>query len=166
MSAEMLWSEDDDFNDQLTLAPLYKRVGTKGMNSTDYNTKALAEYAISKHSANGSLSNEHHGFNQPLINYENIRFMGEITIGTPPQRFTMWFDTSSHGLWVPCEGCFSESCFGRNKFSCWFSSTCSSFDYASTVDSGQGFTWGYFMEDVVCVRFLNSTPSSQFVHLI
>ncbi|XP_057583352.1 pregnancy-associated glycoprotein 2-like [Hippopotamus amphibius kiboko] len=60
---------------------------------------------------------------QPLWNYEDVCYVGNISIGTPPQEFRVVFDTSSSFTWVPSFNCSSLSCRTYNLFNPLLSTT-------------------------------------------
>ncbi|NXI57001.1 PEPC protein, partial [Chloroceryle aenea] len=65
-------------------------------------------------------------------------YFGEISIGTPPQKFLVLFDTGSSSLWVPSTYCQTPACFNHAKFNPSTSSTFISSDQSYILSYGSG----------------------------
>ncbi|XP_037373023.1 napsin-A-like [Talpa occidentalis] len=84
----------------------------------------------------------------PLSKIFNAQYYGEIGLGTPPQNFTVIFDSGSSNLWVPSTKChFSLPCWFHRRFN---SSASSSFKPNGTkfaIQYGTGLLKGFLSED-------------------
>jgi len=111
---------------------------------------------------------------EPLANYMDMSYYGEISIGTPPQNFMVLFDTGSSNLWVPSVYCQSAPCSNHPLFNPNESSTYSSNGQTFSIQYGSGSLTGVFGYDTVTIQGISITnqefglsetePGSAFVY--
>ncbi|VDN22939.1 unnamed protein product [Gongylonema pulchrum] len=68
---------------------------------------------------------------QIIRDYDDLEYLGNITIGTPPQYFQIVLDTGSSNLWIPSASCTSLSCTVHNQFN----------ETASSTYANNGTSW-------------------------
>ncbi|KAM4701311.1 cathepsin E [Discoglossus pictus] len=110
---------------------------------------------------------------EPLINYMDVEYFGDISIGNPPQNFTVIFDTGSSNLWVPSVYCTSAACAQHDQFKPSLSSTYSTEGTNFSIQYGTGSLSGIIGTDQVIVQGIQvqnqqfgesvSEPGSTFV---
>lgn len=88
---------------------------------------------------------------EPMQNYMDDSYYGTISIGTPPQDFTVIFDTGSSNLWVPSVYCSSQPCSNHNLFNPAESSTFVSTNDSVYIAYGTGSMSGVLGYDTVRV---------------
>ncbi|CAM0958249.1 unnamed protein product [Alopecurus aequalis] len=88
----------------------------------------------------------------PLVDYLNTQYFGVIGLGTPPQNFTVIFDTGSSNLWVPSSKCyFSIACYLHPRYKSSKSSTYEADGEKCEISYGSGAISGFFSNDDVLV---------------
>ncbi|KAJ6465060.1 acid protease [Mycena vitilis] len=89
---------------------------------------------------------------------ENLWF-GTITVGTPPQTFTVDFDTGSSDTFLPAVGCDS-TCDGHTLFSTAASSTAVNTTDPFFLQFGAGNATGFVFQDTVTVAGVTAKSQS------
>ncbi|XP_019810041.2 pregnancy-associated glycoprotein 1-like [Bos indicus] len=109
-------------------------------------------YRLSQISSRGSNLTFH-----PLRNIKDRLYVGNITIGTPPQEFQVIFDTGSSDLWVTSVFCTSPTCSTHVMFRHFDSSTFRPTKKTFSINYGSGRMKGVVVHDTVRIGDLVST---------
>ncbi|ORX99161.1 cathepsin D [Basidiobolus meristosporus CBS 931.73] len=99
--------------------------------------------------------------NLPLQNENDLSYYGEITIGTPPQKFTVILDTGSADLWIPSIACQGAACLNHNRYNAKASKTHRAIGKNFTTQYGDYVVSGTVSEDVVDIGGLK-IPKQRF----
>ncbi|XP_055270957.1 pregnancy-associated glycoprotein 2-like [Moschus berezovskii] len=92
----------------------------------------------------------------PLRSYKDFAYIGNISIGTPPQEFQVLFDTGSSSLWVPSIYCQSPSCYKRKSFIPSNSSTFQATNQIFSINYSSTSIKGYLGYDTIRIGNLVS----------
>ncbi|GFS38352.1 aspartic proteinase A1 [Actinidia rufa] len=132
----------------------FVRIGLKRM-KFDQNNRLAARLESKEREEKYNLRGNHGEAKEDIValkNYMDAQYFGEIGIGTPPQKFTVIFDTGSSNLWVPSSKCyFSVPCFIHSKYKSSQSSSYKKNGKSAEIHYGTGAISGFFSEDSVKV---------------
>lgn len=84
-----------------------------------------------------------------LRNFWNIAYFGEMTIGTPPQKFLADFDTHFSNTLVASEKCTEEVCREHKRYNASASSTSEGNGTEVVIENGQ--VGGLLAKDTLCI---------------
>lgn len=84
---------------------------------------------------------------EPLSNYMDAQYFGEIGVGTPGQKFKVIFDTGSSNMWVPSKKCASDGCAAHSRYSSQDSSTYKVDGRELAIHYGSGSMEGFLSRD-------------------
>jgi len=139
-------------------------VGTPGVHRVKLSKLArTSRYDSTQLNPETALMLSKHGFSEgegdgdsgrtrlELKDFQDAQYYGDITLGTPPQVFSVVFDTGSANLWVPSARCkgFNLACFLHRRYSSAHSSSYVRDGTPFRIKYGSGSMTGFISRDTL-----------------
>jgi len=128
------------------------------------NTQAgVVTLSLERRTTSTTLKSTSKASNRRSSAIHKTAYFGQLKVGTPPQLFTVVFDTGSGNLLVPGKTCESEACTAHDRFDARASSTASEVNCDGspispggigdevTITFGTGHVTGQCLSDQICV---------------
>eukprot|EP00057_Strongylocentrotus_purpuratus_P018555 XP_011673029.1 PREDICTED: lysosomal aspartic protease [Strongylocentrotus purpuratus] len=146
---------------QLVRVPLYKmETVRRQMANTGLPFKDLSQLS----NKYNMMNNNRLGAPWPInmSDYLDAQYYGPISLGTPPQEFTVVFDTGSADLWVPSSQCgfLDIACKFHRKYDSSKSSTYKKNGTKWAIQYGSGSCSGFVSNDVIELGALKAKNQS------
>lgn len=88
--------------------------------------------------------------NSQIVNdYSDLAYIGNVTLGTPAQTFSVILDTGSSNLWVIGKSCRSSTCSGKRKWDSSASKTYQKDGRSFSIQYGSGSCKGILGTDTL-----------------
>lgn len=107
-----------------------------------------------------------------LASPDEMAYFGPMQVGTPPQDFTIIFDTGSSDFWVPSVSCRARACRGKHLYNAAASSSHQAMNQPFSIQYGTGAVSGSLSKDTVRIGGIEareqvfaevtSSPGSEF----
>lgn len=97
----------------------------------------------------GTFYTDTNGDTVLVHDYQNAQYYGEISLGTPAQKFQVCFDTGSSNLWVPSSSCTSMACKMHTKYDSSKSMAYTPNGTTFDIHYGSGGVSGFLSKDVL-----------------
>jgi len=117
--------------------------------------RRMMKHKKMKYDFNKFTSKKHKSPIDPFRNYDDILYVGNISIGTPPQYFQVVFDTGSSNLWIVSAKCKDMACRNKMAYNSSQSTTYIPNGEPIAIEYGTGSMVGFLDSDTVSVAGIN-----------